>query len=38
VAPLTWSHAGFVASCLTYAEAHAHLTDRRRRHTDARSA
>jgi GH15 family glucan-1,4-alpha-glucosidase len=34
VAPLTWSHAGFVASCLTYAEARAALTDRRRRHSD----
>ena len=38
VAPLTWSHAGFVASCLTYAEARAILTDRRRRHSDAQSA
>jgi GH15 family glucan-1,4-alpha-glucosidase len=29
VMPLTWSHAGFVASCLTYAEARQALTDRR---------
>jgi GH15 family glucan-1,4-alpha-glucosidase len=39
VAPLTWSHAGFVASCLTYAEARTALIDRRHRQSDvSRSA
>jgi GH15 family glucan-1,4-alpha-glucosidase len=38
VAPLTWSHAGFVASCLTYAEARAALLERRGRHSDAQTA
>jgi glucoamylase len=38
VAPLTWSHAGFVASCLTYAEARQALTDRRHQRHDVQSA
>src|SRR5258708_17046205 len=31
VAPLTWSHAGFVASCLTYADARRALSERHQR-------
>jgi len=38
VAPLTWSHAGFVASCLSYAEARQTLTDRRHQRRDVQSA
>ena len=34
VAPLTWSHAAFVHSCLTYTRARAALSDRRRHHDE----
>lgn len=38
VMPLTWSHAQFVASCLTYAEARQGLTDRRHRQPGVQTA
>ncbi|HEV7679241.1 MAG TPA: glycoside hydrolase family 15 protein [Candidatus Dormibacteraeota bacterium] len=37
VAPLTWSHAGFVASCLTYSEARTALVAQRSGRPDAQA-